>query len=112
MYDISQTHLTCILYTEHQSHVSAPGPMALLLAPLAKGQQAIVMALCPSCLRSFVRPSVRPSIYTWTQFCTELFSYSFARIALKFIHNLCVHMKLCMCNFHDHTIIGCGIMFP
>ena len=21
-------------------------------------------------------------------------------------------LKLCMCNFHDHTIIGCGIIFP
>ena len=25
-----KTHFTCILYTEHQSQVSAPGPMALL----------------------------------------------------------------------------------
>ena len=29
-----------------------------LLAPLAEDQRAIVMALCPSCLR----PSVRPSL--------------------------------------------------
>ena len=55
-----------------------------------------------------VWPSVRP----WTQFCPELFSYSFAHTALKFIHNICVHMKLCMCNCHDHTIIGCGIISP
>ena len=40
------------------------------------------------------------------------FSPSFARTALKFTHNVCVHMKLCMCNFHDHTTIGCGIIFP
>ena len=32
--------------------------MALLLAPLAKGQRAIVMALCPSSVRSSVRASV------------------------------------------------------
>ena len=31
---------------------------------------------------------------------------------MKFKHNFCVHMKLCMWNFHDHTIIGCGIIFP
>ena len=49
--------------------------------------------------------SVRLSICPWTQFSPELFSYSFAGTALKFIHNVCVHMKLCMCNFHDHTII-------
>ena len=48
----------------------------------------------------------------WIQFCAELFSYSFAYTALKFIHNVSVHMKLCMCNFHDHTIIGCRIIFP
>ena len=53
-----------------------------------------------------------PSVCPWTQFCPELFSYSVARTALKFIHNVCVHMKLCICNFHDHTIIGCGIIFP
>ena len=41
--------------------------------------------------------------------CHELFSYSFARTAQKFIQNVSVHMKLCMCNFHDHTIFGCGI---
>ena len=29
-----------------------------LLAPLAKGQRAIVMALCPSCVRPFVRACV------------------------------------------------------
>ena len=40
------------------------------------------------------------------------FLLSFAHTALKFIHNVCVHMKLCMCNFHDHTIIGWGIIFP
>ena len=62
---------------------------------------------CPS-----VCPFVRPSVFPWIQFCPELFSYSFARTALKFIHNVCVHMKLCMCNIHDHTIIGCGIIFP
>ena len=32
------------------------------LAPLAKGQQAIVMALCPSCVGLSVSPSVRPSV--------------------------------------------------
>ena len=30
------------------------------LAPLAEGQRAIVMALCPSCVRPSVRPCVRP----------------------------------------------------
>ena len=58
------------------------------------------------------RLSVRPSVSPWTQFCPELFSYSFARIALKYIHNVRVQMKLCMCNIHDHTIIGCGIISP
>ena len=53
-----------------------------------------------------------PSVCPWTQFCPELFSYSFARTVLKFIHNGCVHMKLCMCNFDDHSIIGCKITFP
>ena len=32
------------------------------LAPLAKGQRAIVMALCPSCLCLSVRPCVRVSV--------------------------------------------------
>ena len=45
-------------------------------------------------------------------FVRSFFSYSFAPTALKFIHNVCVHMKLFMCNFHDHTIIGCRIIFP
>ena len=53
-----------------------------------------------------------PSVCLWTQFCLELFSYSYAHTALKFIHNVCVHMKFCMCNFHDHIIIGCGIIHP
>ena len=56
--------------------------------------------------------SIRTSVCPWTQFCLELFSYSFACTALKFIHNVCVHVKLCMCNFHNHTIIGCGIISP
>ena len=56
--------------------------------------------------------SVCPSVCLWTQFYLELFSYSFAHTALKFIHNVFVHMKLVMCNFHDHTIIGCEIIFP
>ena len=51
--------------------------------------------------------AVRLSVCLWTQFCPELFSYSFACTALKFIHNVCVHMKLCMCNFDDHNVIGC-----
>ena len=42
------------------------------------------------------------SVCPWTKFCPELFSDSFAHTALKFIHNVCVHMKLCICNFHDH----------
>ena len=32
------------------------------LAPLAEGQRAIVMALCPSCVRPFVRPSMRACV--------------------------------------------------
>ena len=56
--------------------------------------------------------AVHPSVCPRTQFCPELFSYSFAHTALKFIHNVCVHVNLCMCNFHDHTIIDCGIIFP
>ena len=32
------------------------------LAPLAECQRAIVMALCPSCVRPLVRSSVRPSV--------------------------------------------------
>ena len=51
---------------------------------------------CPS-----VCPSIWPSVCPWTQFCPELFSYSFACTALKFINNVCIHMKLCMCNFQD-----------
>ena len=34
-----------------------------LLAPLAKGQRAIVMALCPLC----ICPSVRPSVCLWVR---------------------------------------------
>ena len=58
---------------------------------------AIVMSVCLA---------VRLSMDTFLsrafllQFCSEI------------LHNVCVHMKLCMCNFHDHTIIGCGIIFP
>ena len=55
---------------------------------------------------------VRPWICPWTQFCPELFSYSYAHTTLKFIHNVCVHMELRMCNFHDNTIIGWGIVSP
>ena len=33
-----------------------------LLAPLAVGQRAYVMVRCPSCVRSSVRASVRPSV--------------------------------------------------
>ena len=66
---------------------------------------------CPSVCQA-VCLSVCPSVYPWAQFCLELFSYNFAHTALKFIHNVCVHMKLRMCNFHDDTIIGCGIIFP
>ena len=32
------------------------------LAPLAEGQRAIVMALCPSCAPQFIRLSVRPCV--------------------------------------------------
>ena len=53
-----------------------------------------------------------PPVCPWTQFCLELFSYVFAHTALKFIHNVWIHMKLCMCNFHDHTIIGYGTISP
>ena len=71
------------------------------------GYTGVAMAV-----RTSIRLSICVSIYPWTQFCPELLSYSFARTALKFIHNICVHVKLCMCNFHDHTLIGCGIIFP
>ena len=40
---------------DHQSKV-----VSQFLAPLAEGQRAIVMALCPSCVRASVRPCVRP----------------------------------------------------
>ena len=75
-FELSRFH--CMLYPQQRS---------------GGGYTGIVMA---------VRLSVRWSVCPWTQFCLELFfSYSFARNALKFIHNVCVHMKLCMCNFHD-----------
>ena len=32
------------------------------LAPLAEDQQANVIALCPSCVRPFARPCVRPFV--------------------------------------------------
>ena len=56
-------------------------------------------------------PSVHLSV-RGHNFVQSFFSYSFAHTALKFIHNVYVHMKVSMCNFHDHTMIGCGIMFP
>ena len=37
-------------------------PYDSFLAPLAEGQQAIVMALCPSCVRPSVRPCMRASV--------------------------------------------------
>ena len=37
---------------------SSVKPLVRFLAPLAEGQRAIVMALCPSCVRSSVRASV------------------------------------------------------
>ena len=37
-------------------------PVFFFLAPLAEGQRAIVMALCPSCVRQSVRLAVRPCI--------------------------------------------------
>ena len=61
-----------------------------------RGYTGIAMTIRPSVL-----PSVRPSVRE--HFCPELFSYSFARTTLKFTHNVCVRMKLYMCNFHDHT---------
>ena len=36
--------------------------LALLLAPVAKGQRTIVMALCPSCIHLIVHACVRPSV--------------------------------------------------
>ena len=39
-----------------------PTGNAMFLAPLAVGQQAYVMARCPSCVRPSVRASVRPSV--------------------------------------------------
>ena len=41
--------------------------------------------------------AVRPSFCSWAQFCLELFSYSFAHTALKFIHNVCLHIWSCAC---------------
>ena len=35
----------------------------IFLAPLAKGQRAIVMALCPSCVCLFVRQSVGACVH-------------------------------------------------
>ena len=44
------------LKTHHKKHFSS------LLAPLAVGQRAYVMARCPSCVRPSVRASVRPCV--------------------------------------------------
>ena len=60
---------------------------------------------------------VRLSVRLWTQFCLELFSYSFPHTALKFIHNVCVYMKLCICNFHvrlsvDTSLSGATLTKP
>ena len=51
MYDISQNPVTCILYTEHQSQVSAPGPMTLLFI-LAYADD-LVMFVALKCVWSF-----------------------------------------------------------
>ena len=42
------------------------------------------------------------SVCPWTPFCPELFYDSFARTALKFIHNVCVHMNICV-SWLSHT---------
>ena len=45
------------------------------LAPLAKGQRAIVMALCLSWVRPFIRPSVHcPSVHPSVNFLKKNFS--------------------------------------
>ena len=45
-----------ILGEEHTFIISFPfDQIQPFLAPLAEGQRAIVMALCPSCVRSCVR---------------------------------------------------------
>ena len=53
----------------------------------------------------YVRLSVN-TILSWT------FLLQFCMYCSDIIHNVCVHMKLCMCNFHYNTIIGCGIISP
>ena len=91
--------VTSIFFFSHNVFLSIKDIISSLYPPQWSGGGYTGIAVCLS---------VRP----WTQFCPELFSYSFARTALKFIHNVCVHMKLCMCYFHDHTVIGCGIISP
>ena len=41
-----------------------------------------------------------------------ILSGAFLLQCCTFIHNVCVNMKLCMCSFHDRTIITCGIISP
>ena len=49
---------------EHQKHFfSFQFGCSPFLAPLAEGQRAIVMALCPSCVHLFVRQSVRACVH-------------------------------------------------
>ena len=56
------------------------------------------MLECPS-----VRPSVRGHSFVWS-FSPTVLHVLLLNLYLKFV-------KTCMCNFHDHTIIGCGIIF-
>ena len=40
---------------------------SVLLAPLAEGQRAIVMALCPLCVHSSVCAFIRPCMHVWVR---------------------------------------------
>ena len=55
---------TCLQYKSFKNSVGKGeiAPNKQFLAPLAEGQQAIVMVLCPSCVHPAIRLSVRPSV--------------------------------------------------
>ena len=36
----------------------------------------------------------------------------FCKYCYEFTHNVCVYLKLCICNFHDHIIIDYQIISP
>ena len=81
--------------------------LGILLYPYPHNEVEGVYLNHHGCLS--VYPSVRLSVDT---ILSGAFLLQFCTYYSEFIHNVCVHMKLFMCNFYDHTIIVCEIIGP